>query len=89
MSALPDLRIVKTAAGQMEALVLKARLEAEDIPVHLSYESTASIYGFVSTGLGQVHVMVPPDFEAAARHILGAGEKVPPPEEEDTDGRVA
>ncbi|MDA0999834.1 MAG: hypothetical protein O2807_04855 [bacterium] len=53
----------------MEALILKARLEAENSPVHLSYESTGAIYALTSTDLGQVHVQVPAAFESAARFI--------------------
>ena len=61
--------IVKTVAGQAEAAVLKSRLEAENIPVHLSYDSTGAIYGFSSTYLGEVTIIVPEGFESAARII--------------------
>ena len=71
----PALPIIKTVGGQVEAIILKGRLEAEDIPVHLSYESASSIYGFSSTGLGKVDIMVPRDFESAARIILGQEER--------------
>ena len=68
----PDsLPIVKTVSGQVEAMILKARLEAENIPVHLSYESTGPVYGFSTTHLGKVQIMVPAPFENAARIICG------------------
>lgn len=52
-------------------MVIKTRLEAENIPVHLSYESTGQVYGFSTTNLGKVHIMVPEPFESAARIICG------------------
>ncbi len=63
--------VVISVGGQAEAAILKGRLEAEDIPVHLSYESTSLIYGFSSTNLGRVDIMVPAAFESAARIICG------------------
>jgi len=63
--------VVKTVGGQAEAAVLKGRLEAEDIPVHLSYDSAGAVYGFSSTHLGRVDIMVPKAFESAARFICG------------------
>jgi hypothetical protein len=56
-------------SGQVEAMIIKTRLEAENIPVHLSYESTVAVYGFSSTNLGRVQIMVPAPFESAARII--------------------
>ena len=61
--------IVKIVAGQAEAAVFKSRLEAENIPVHLSYDSACAIYGFSSTHLGEVSIIVPEGFESAARII--------------------
>jgi hypothetical protein len=74
----PVMPTVKTADGQAEAVILKGRLEAENIPVHLSYESTSSVYGFSSTDLGRVDIMVPAAFESAARVILGCKESADP-----------
>ena len=65
----PDLRRIATVGGQMEALILKSRLEAERIPVHLSYDSAGSVYAFSRTNLGAVHLMVPEAFAEAALHI--------------------
>ena len=63
--------VVKTVGGQAEAVILKGRLEAENIPVHLSYDSVGTVYGFFSTHLGSVDIMVPKSFEIAARNICG------------------
>ncbi|MDP6484695.1 MAG: hypothetical protein QGH70_12755 [Nitrospinota bacterium] len=78
---LPALCLVKTVDGQAEALVLKARLEADRIPVHLNYESAGSVYGFRAAGLGQVRVLVPAAFAAAARQICGGEGEPPGPED--------
>ncbi len=64
-----DLKRIATVGGQMEALILKSRLEAERIPVHLSYDSAGSVYAFSRTNLGAVHLMVPEAFAEAALHI--------------------
>ncbi len=64
-----SLPVVITVSGQVEAMIIKTRLEAENIPVHLSYESTVAVYGFSSTNLGRVQIMVPAPFESAARII--------------------
>ncbi len=63
--------VVKTVGGQIEAAILKSRLEAENIPVHLRYDSAGAVYGFSSTHLGMVDIMVPEAFESAARIICG------------------
>ncbi len=75
-----DLRCIATVGGQMEALVLKSRLEAERIPVHLSYDSAGSLYGFSHTNLGAVHVMVPEAFEEAALLVCRKTGNNPPHE---------
>ncbi len=69
VKGLSDSRRITTVGGQMEALILKARLEAEGIPAHLSYDSAGAIYGFSRTNLGAVHVMVPEGFEEEARRV--------------------
>jgi len=59
-------------AGQMEAQVIKGRLENEGIPVLLSYESAGVVYGITVDGLGEVKVMVPEHLAEEAKQILGA-----------------
>jgi len=63
---------VYTAQGQMEANVVKSRLESEGIPVILQYESLGIVFGMTVDGLGRVKVMVPQPLEAEALAILRA-----------------
>ncbi len=61
---------IYTAQGQLEANVIKSRLESEGIPVLLQYESLGVVFGLTVDGLGQVKVMVPAPLEAEARALL-------------------
>lgn len=58
-------------ATQMEAQIIKGRLESEGIPVLLSYESAGLVYGITVDGLGEVKIMVPRRLAEEAREILG------------------
>ena len=58
-------------ATQMEAQIIKGRLESEGIPVLLNYESAGLVYGITVDGLGEVKVMVPKRLAEEAREILG------------------
>jgi len=58
-------------ATQMEAQIIKGRLESEGIPVLLNYESAGLVYGITVDGLGEVKVMVPKRMAEEAREILG------------------
>jgi len=58
-------------ATQMEAQIIKGRLESEGIPVLLSYESAGLVYGITVDGLGEVKIMVPRRLVEEAREILG------------------
>ena len=58
-------------ARQMEAQIIKGRLESEGIPVLLSYESAGLVYGITVDGLGEVKVMVPRRLAEEAKEILG------------------
>jgi len=62
-------------ARQLEAHVIKGRLESEGIPVLLSYESAGLVYGITVDGIGEVRVMVPESMETEARTILEASDK--------------
>ncbi len=73
MSAREQLVNVCTAR-QMEAQIIKGRLESEGIPVLLSYESAGLVYGIIIDGLGEVKVMVPKRLAEEAKEILGVGE---------------
>ena len=56
---------------QMEAQIIKGRLESEGIPVLLNYESAGLVYGITVDGLGEAKVMVPKRLAEEAREILG------------------
>ncbi len=63
---------VYTASGQLEAHVIKGKLESEGIPVLLQYES--QILGITVDGLGQVRIMVPEPLAESAREIIARSE---------------
>ena len=58
-------------ATQMEAQIIKGRLESEGIPVLLNYESAGLVYGITVDGLGEVKVMITKRLAEEAREILG------------------
>ncbi len=57
-------------AKQIEAQIIKGRLESEGIPVLLSYDSSSVVFGFTVDGLGEVKIMVPERFAEQASEIL-------------------
>jgi len=57
-------------ARQIEAQIIKGRLENEGIPVLLSYDSSSLVFGLTVDGLGGVKIMVPERFAEQAREIL-------------------
>jgi hypothetical protein len=57
-------------ARQVEAQIIKGRLEHEGIPVLLSYDSASLVYGFTVDGLGEVKLMVPAHLLEEAKRIL-------------------
>jgi molybdopterin adenylyltransferase len=66
---------VFVAQGQLQASVIKSRLESEGIPVVLQYESLGMVCGLTVDGLGEVKVMVPQPLEEQARAILREAEQ--------------
>ena len=65
---------VYVARSQPEAEIVKGRLNCEDIPAILRYESAGIIYGLTVDGLGQVEVRVPSLLAQRAREILAVTE---------------
>ncbi len=57
-------------ARQIEAHIIKGRLESEGIPALLSYESAGLVYGITVDGIGEVRVMVPERLADEAREVL-------------------
>lgn len=58
------------AAGQLEAEMIKAFLESQDMTVILNQESVGRTLGLSVGYLGMVHVMVPQTKAGAARSLL-------------------
>ena len=58
------------AAGQLEAEMIKAFLEAQDIPVTLNQESVGRTIGLSAGTLGEVQVLVPDNYVAEAKNVL-------------------
>ncbi len=67
--------ITVCTAKYMEAQIIKGRLESEDIPVLLRYESAGLVYGLTVDGLGEVKIMVPKHLAGEAKEILGITEE--------------
>ena len=65
---------VYVAASLPEAHVIKGKLETEDIPVLLRYESGGTVFGLVGGGLGSVDVQVPRPLVERARTLLEENE---------------
>lgn len=66
----PGLTTVYTAYGQLEAQVIKTKLESAGIPVLLDYESAGVVLGITVDGLGEVRVMVPETLAQEAEELL-------------------
>lgn len=73
MSKKPDLVSVYTACGELEANVIKSKLEDEGIPVLLTYESLGIVYGLSVDGLGEIRILVPKNLAQRAREIIAWG----------------
>lgn len=62
--------IVWRASNQMEAQVVKGRLESEGIPAIIRGEAVGAIYGLTSGSLAETAVLVPAALAAQAEAIL-------------------
>jgi Putative prokaryotic signal transducing protein len=85
MHPVSKLVTVYTALGRMEAEIVRGRLEAEQIPSMLAYESVGQVFGLTMDGLGQVQVMVPEQYAELARKVVGE----PPADDSDPQGSQA
>lgn len=74
LTGVKKLEKVYTASGQLQAHVIKGRLESEGIPVLLRYDSGSTVFAFTVDGLGEVEVLVPREEAARARQILSQSE---------------
>lgn len=66
-----------------EAQIIRGKLEAEGIPVLLTYDSAAVVYGLTADGLGKVEVKVPKQYEEEAKKILEEAELIKDDENEE------
>lgn len=71
----PGLMQVCVTSGLLQAEIVKGKLEANDIPVLLEYESLGPVMGLTLDGLGQVRVWVPEDKAETARTLLEESEE--------------
>ena len=74
--------VVWMAANQMEAEIVKARLESEGIPVLIRGEVLGAIYGLTTGTLAQRAVLVPAALAEKAETLLQSDESW---EADDTD----
>jgi hypothetical protein len=79
-----NLVCIATCSGQMQAQVLKTKLETVGIPVLLEYESAGLVFGVILDGLGEVRVMVPVDLEQDAMVVIQP-EDTPPTENSENE----
>jgi hypothetical protein len=65
----PKLVVVYTAAGELEAQVIKSKLASEGIPAIFKNEALGTL-GFTLDGLGEFRILVPEDRVREARAVL-------------------
>lgn len=70
MSKDEELVAVYRANGDMQAQIVKGRLEASDIPCLLQSQAAPSVHAFAIDGMGEVLVMVAADRAEDARKLL-------------------
>jgi hypothetical protein len=68
-----NLEIVYRAAGQLEAHIIKGKLESEGIPALLQYES--EVFGLTVDGMGEVRILVPESQAEKAREVIAQREE--------------
>jgi hypothetical protein len=66
----PELVKIYVTSGLLRAEIIKGKLEANDVPVLLQYESLGPVMGLTLDGLGEVRVLVPADKAEIARALL-------------------
>jgi len=76
---------IYVTSGLYQAEIIRGKLEANDIPVLLKYESLGPVMGLTVDGLGQVEIWVPCNLEAQARSLL---EETDWPDSDDADEAV-
>jgi hypothetical protein len=78
--------IIYTAAGLLQAEIIRSLLEATELPVRLQQESAGAVYALTVGPLGEVEVLVPAEHETEALALVEAyerGDLVAPEESEE------
>ncbi len=65
-----DLTTVCVIQGLLKAQVIKAKLEQENIPVLLKYESIGPVIGITFDGVGEVQIQVPARYADRAQALV-------------------
>ena len=63
--------------GELDANLLKGRLEVEGIPAVVKHESAGVVWALTVDGLGAQHILVPEDLADDARALLARDEAEP------------
>lgn len=71
----PDYVTVYTAAGQLQAEIIKSLLQSAGIPVQLAQESAGAVYALTVGPLGEVEVRVSITDAAQAEALIAAMER--------------
>lgn len=71
---------VYRAANEMEAQIIRGRLEEEGIPVLLRYEAAGPVFGLAVGALAEVRILVPAALAEQARLLLA------PPQDDASPG---
>ena len=71
----PNLVTVFTAAGQMQASLIKSFLEAHGIPTLVVQESAGVVYGLTVGLMGNAEILVAEEHAQEARELLEAMER--------------
>jgi hypothetical protein len=61
---------VTTVQAEVQAELLRGLLEAQEIPVLLSREGAGRALGLSVGPLGEVHILVPDQFQKEAKNII-------------------
>lgn len=67
--------VVHTAAGALQAEIIRSLLEAADIPARTRQESAGAVYALTVGPLGEVAVLVAEAQQAAALEMIRAYER--------------
>lgn len=65
-----DLKEIAVVEGMVEAEIIKSKLESYNISCFLKFESAGRLFGITMNGLGEVKIMVPPEYYEEAKNIL-------------------